>query len=114
MTVHGDDFASTGTEASLRWLDGKLSEAYELKTKYLGPDVARGHVSEMRVLNRVIAWSEDGITYEPDQRHAELIIKDMGLSGSSNGVVTPGGRKDDANMKKKSLTRVGRYSIGQQ
>ena len=95
MTVHGDDFTSTGTEENLRWLNSKLAEAYELKTKYLGPDASRGHVPEMRVLNRVISWGEDGITYEPDQRHAELIVADLGLD-EAKGVSTPGSRDDVA------------------
>jgi hypothetical protein len=45
-------------------------------------------------LNRVVEWTGEGIRYEADQRHADLIIKDMGLTESANSVVTPGGKKD--------------------
>jgi len=95
MSVHGDDFTSTGPEQSLRWLDAQLRSAYEIKTKYLGPDERLGHLQEVRVLNRVIRWSEDGITYEADQRHSELIVADLGLE-AAKGVTTPGSRDDVA------------------
>ena len=42
----------------------------------------------MTVLNRTIRWQGHGIEYEPDQRHAELIIESMGVS-SGKGVSTP-------------------------
>ena len=41
LSVHGDDFTSTGPESSLRWLEAQLRTAYELKTKYLGPERER-------------------------------------------------------------------------
>ena len=30
---------------------------------------------EMRVLNRILRWDVDGIRYEADPRHHELILK---------------------------------------
>ena len=33
---------------------------------------------------------EDEIRYEADQRHAEIIIKQLGMSGESKTAVTPG------------------------
>ena len=44
----------------------------------------------MRVLNRMLEWTESEIRYAPDQRHGEIICKDMGLGDNSKGVVTPG------------------------
>ena len=101
LSVHGDDFTSTGPEASLRWLDAQLKAAYEIKTKYLGPNKQRGHEQEVRVLNRVIRWTKDGITYEPDQRHAELIIADLGLE-SAKSVTTPGTKEDVAKAEEEN------------
>ena len=34
------------------------------------------------VLSRVVWWSKDGILYEPDQRHSELVVREMGLKGA--------------------------------
>ena len=64
----------------------------------------------MRLLNRVMEWTPEGIRYEADQRHAELVIKDLGLSDSSNSVVSPGGKKDEESMNKKlDKTRALQY-----
>ena len=41
------------------------------------------------MLNRVIRVGDDGWEYEPDQRHAELIVEAMGMN-AAKGVVTPG------------------------
>ena len=88
-TVHGDDFTSTGSEAALRWLDGQLRSRFDMKTELLGP--GEKHAKEIRVLNRVLTWTELGIKYEADQRHAEIIIGEMGVTKS---VATPGTRED--------------------
>ena len=42
------------------------------------------------ILNRVVTWDREGIWYEPDQRHADIIIRELGLKADSKGVVTPG------------------------
>ena len=44
----------------------------------------------MRVLNRFVHWTEEGIEYEADQRHAEIIIQELGLKEESKSVNTPG------------------------
>ncbi len=46
------------------------------------------------MLNRVIRWTPEGITYEADQRHAELIVQDLGLTGAKS-VTTPGSKDDN-------------------
>ena len=42
----------------------------------------------MRVLNRIVRITDDGIEYEADQRHADLVIKQLALE-KSNSVLTP-------------------------
>ena len=92
LTVHGDDFTSTGRESELRWLDQQLRKKLELKTEFLGPDTRR-HVQQVRVLNRVLTWTQDGLVYEADQRHAEILIRELGLE-NGKPVATPGARED--------------------
>ncbi len=89
LTVHGDDFTSTGRERDLQWLDGQLKSRYDVKTEFLGP--REEHAKQIRVLNRVITWANGGIEYEPDQRHSEIIVKAMGVE---KAVSTPGSRDD--------------------
>ena len=90
-TVHGDDFTSTGTARNLQWMDMKLREEFDMKTEVFGPDP--GQQRQARILNRVISWEDDGIHYEADQRHAEIIISELGLKNAKS-LATPGSRED--------------------
>ena len=72
--VHGDDFASVADASELRWLRKKLEERFKIKTQVIGGTSEA--VKEGRLLNRVIRYTEDGWEYEPDQRHAELIVNE--------------------------------------
>ncbi len=103
LTVHGDDFTSTGKPAHLRWLGARLAEEFDVKTEFLGP--GRGCSQQIRVLNRVICWTADGITYEADQRHAEIVIEELGLTGAKT-VATPGTREDAARAGPPTTTKV--------
>ena len=48
-------------------------------------------LKEAKLLNRAITWSKEGICWEPDLRHVELTLRDMGLDDEKAGmVVTPG------------------------
>ena len=59
----------------------QLEQRYELKdTGRLGPGVSDG--KEMKVLNRVIRWTEGGVEYEGDPRQVERLIFDLGLENS--------------------------------
>ena len=88
-----------GNEVELDWFRESIQGKFEVKFRArLGP--GEKDDKSVRLLNRVIHWTGEGIKYEADQRHAELIIKDLGLDTSSNSVVTPGGKKDEEDMKK--------------
>ena len=89
--MHGDDFTSTGTEEQLKWLETTFLQNFEIKTEYLGP--REDQLQEIRVLNRVICWTKDGLTYEADQRHAEILVKELELE-NAKPVTTPGARED--------------------
>ncbi len=39
----------------------------------------RGKLGAARVLNRIVAVTEDGLEYEADQRHAEILMSDKGI-----------------------------------
>ena len=54
----------------------------------LGP--GKEDMKSMRILNRVVHWAPTGIEYEEDQRHAEIIVKELGLASDSKSVRTPG------------------------
>ena len=87
FTVHGDDFLIAGSREDCLWLRKSMEQKYELKFDMLGwePDCKK----EIRILNRVIRWTPSGIEYEPDQRHADTIVRELGLENCRT-VTTPG------------------------
>ena len=88
VVIHGDDFTVLGFEKDLDWFRTRIEEKFEVKFRgRLGP--GKNDDKRIRILNRGIEWSETGIRYEPDRRHAELMIEALGLDQNSNGVVTP-------------------------
>ena len=90
VTVHGDDFTATGPAHGLEHFANILEAKYEIKKDMLGPKTAQGEISgcacsqEVRVLNRVLRWEATGIDYEPDQRHAEVIVRELGLENAKS------------------------------
>jgi hypothetical protein len=85
--VHGDDFMFAGSEAALSWVEAEMHERFLMKVVgKLGP--GEEDTQELRVLNRVLRWTEKGVTYEADPRHAEILV--AGLLGGSRPVTTPG------------------------
>ena len=93
VVVHGDDFTVLGQEADLDWFRRNISEKYEVKFRgRIG--LGSGDDKSIRILNRVVTWTEEGIEYEADQRHAEIIIKGLGMQAESKGVATPGNKRE--------------------
>ena len=64
-----------------------MSRQYEMKFKEIGPESEMG--KELNILNRIIRWSDNGLEYEADQRHAEAIIQGMGVEHGKS-LSTPG------------------------
>ena len=70
--VHGDDFTALGDEDDLDWFVDLLSKVYNLEVKStLGPE-AHDDVS-VRVLNRIVSYTNEGIEIEPEERHVEIL-----------------------------------------
>ena len=67
--VHGDDFVSTGPSASLKWLEDALNKAFKIKTSLIGPEKTDN--KELKILNRIIRYTDNGIELEADFRHSE-------------------------------------------
>ena len=100
--VHGDDFVSVGSVQAATEFRNQLQGRFEIKTQVLGPPelsgkesasltkgLAEGIMQEGRVLNRIIRWTEDGWEVEPDQRHVDIMVRDLSLQ-EAKPVSTPG------------------------
>ena len=86
LVVHGDDFITTGDGADLQWLKTVFESKFEISTNVIGHEP--GDEKQLKVLNRIITVEADGYTYEPDARHAEIVIREMNLQ-NSKAVTTP-------------------------
>ena len=87
--VHGDDFVLIGDEEAIKHMHALLSRHFDLKmTGKIGFDEADEREAVM--LNRVLRCVPESEVFEieADQRHAEIIIDELGLTGGKS-VTTP-------------------------
>ena len=89
VVVHGDDFTVLAEETQLDWFRREISKRFDAKFRgRIGPDI--GDDKSIRILNRIVTWTTEGIRYEADQRHGEIIMKQLGLESGAKAVTTPG------------------------
>ena len=86
VAVHGDDFMASGKASMLRWLKDGMAKTLEIKTNIIGPNADQG--KEMVILNRKLKWEKDGITWEPDGKLIEGIMRDLKME-DAKGVAAP-------------------------
>ena len=88
VVVHGGDFTCLGYASELDWLRTQFANKFTVKFKArIGPQVRDD--KSVQILNRIIMWKSIGIEYEPDQRHAEIMVDELGLRGKKS-LSTPG------------------------
>ena len=81
-----------------------MEKAFKIKYRgTLGPEPQDD--KSIRVLNRLVTWNRKGIELEADPRHAQEVIKALGLEGGSP-VVTPGVPGQDDKMPRKGEIRI--------
>ena len=89
FVVHGDGFTALGSQTECEWMAEEMRSYFELKVKArLGPKPTDD--KSVRILNRIVTWDDQGIMYEGDQRHAEIIVKQLGLEGANSNGTTGG------------------------
>ena len=92
VVVHGDDFTILGHLEQMEWFTQRMESKSDIKYRgHIGPQ--RKDEKSMMILNSIDEWTEEGVVYESDQRHADIIVRDLSLS-QANGVVTPGEKKE--------------------
>ena len=78
--VHGEDFTILGWSDQLDWFWKQIKTKFLSKHRgRIGP--ADGDLKEMRILNRIVTWTDDGTQYEGDQRHVEICMQEFGIFG---------------------------------
>ncbi len=87
-----------GKSGGLDWFRKGIEKTTELKYK---ERLSRDREGGVRVLNRVVSATKEGIEYEVDQRHAEIIIRNVGFKIAATQSATT----EEEQMKEKSMTR---------
>ena len=102
IVVHGDDFTVLAEKEELVQIFEEMSRKLIAKNRgILGPD---GDNRSVRILNRIVEWTGKGLKYEADQRHADIIVRELGLSGSrTKPVGAPGWQNKDQDNNKEEL-----------
>ena len=78
VVAHGDDFTALGNADGLSKYKEGMTKTFECKTKgRLGR--AKDDLKEMRMLNQIVRITDNGLRYEADPRHAELLAKSLNL-----------------------------------
>ena len=63
----------------IEWLVKEMETARELKHTIVSPEA--GLSKEVRILNSRVRWTQDGIQYECDRRHADIVVSHLGMDG---------------------------------
>ena len=71
-----------------------------------------GEVREARVLNRILRITELGWEYEPDQRHAEMIVEQLGLKDAKSVETPTEENKWEREEDEKSSMPTGKSTSG--
>ena len=87
--VHGDDFTALGTDAMLNKCEQALAKCCEIKLR--GRTGEDPHdLKEIRVLNKVLRACAEGLRYEADPRHVEMLSRSDPRFQNSRKVTPPG------------------------
>ena len=93
IVVPGDDFTALGCGTDLNWYEDELRKSFET--------MARGRIvkgcngdSQIRILNRVVTLTDDGVTYEADPRHCDILMDSLNLT-AANSMSSPGAKPSD-------------------
>ena len=101
--VHGDDFAAVGAEEDLVDVEKALADKYKIKTERLGGSATDS--KEIRVLNKILRYTPNGLELDADPRHAEMIIRDLNLAVAKPSKV-PGSKADMAKFNNTTADTV--------
>ena len=77
--IHGDDFTILAHRDQAKWLHAELKKKYEIELRgMIGPSPHDDKTAT--ILNRLIEWRPEGIWYEADARHVDILLDNLSIS----------------------------------
>ena len=93
LAVHGDDFTFCGYCEDLMWIKNLMETWFEIKLRgILGPD--DWDDKGTTILGRKVRWGKDGIRYEADEKHRELVLEHFGFNDKARGLGVNGDKEE--------------------
>ena len=77
LSAHVDDLFIVGLTKDLRWFQKEFAKLFTTTATWFGME--QDQEQEVKYLNRAIKMTESGVTICPDTKHAEEVIKGLGL-----------------------------------
>ena len=74
----GGDIVMVGRRKWLEEAHKGMTKRYDVKTKWIGPGKVDSKSGQ--VLGRVVTYASEGVKYEADPRHAEIVVEAMNLT----------------------------------
>ena len=99
--THGDDFVLTGPTKRLMEFDKEMKKVYPTKAQI----IIFGSSESIKTLNRRLHWGREGIVYQHDPRHVDVLVREFGLE-NGNTVHTPAAPNAAEEEKSESLSQV--------
>ena len=73
--MHGDDFTTLGARRHLGWFHDRLREEWTMDVRAIvGPPSCSDCEHSTRILNGVVTWTDEGILWEADPRHVDIVV----------------------------------------
>lgn len=83
--VHGDAFTVLRNDEGHVFTTTIMQEEYGIKLRKRIVTEKKDHKS-LAIPNRCVEWRHDGTLYEADPRHAEIIVREMGIANAAPAV----------------------------
>ena len=107
--THGDDFVLTGPTKRLTEFENEMTSVYPIKAQI----ISLGSPKSIKTLNRRLHWRKEGIVYQHDPRHIDVLVKDLGLE-HGNSVQTPATPEVTEEEKPEPLSQVQHHKYRSQ
>ena len=102
-------FVLTGPTKRLTEFENEMKSVYPIKAKI----ISLGSSRSIKTLNRRLHWGKEGIVYQHDLRHIDVLVKELGLE-NGNSVQTPAAPNVTEEEKSEPLSQIQHHKYRSQ